>query len=609
MWQSIKSILTGVKKNRLFYFINFIGFCTGLLVLTVISTFVLQEISFDRFHKNAENIYRIHSGGYGVTPPCFANQLREGIPELDEVVRLSSKQLTIVDKNREVDISNTYFTDPEFFDFFSFKLLSGDAGEVLNAPFSIVLNQSTAHRIFGKVSPVGATIQDKNGALYTITGVMEDFPYQSHIQANALISIESRAYSEEEFEADCGSWNILTYISIMGAANMKKTAEKINIILDDSRMGTDEGKFILDLQALKKIYFDAENNKYDGCAHGNLQTVLIYTTISILLLLIVIINYINLSTLIAGGRIKEIAIRKICGANRFQIIQQIVLEAFGMVLISFLIALSLVELLLPLLSKLLNITISDSQNRLLLYLHFFIGISIVGLIAGLFPGVALSGINEVRALKKESFLSSRGIQRKVLLVFQLLIVAIFLNSTFIITKQINSMLRKDIGFQFNQVVFLNLDQTLIEKWETLKGTLLQSPEIGSISFSDGLFGEGFTKSPMDCNDKSKLCAQYSIDPDYLNLYKNKLKHGRNFSWDLTTDLDSSCIINEKACAVFELENPIGIRINNYTVTGVVQDFNYTSLHDQIEPLVIKCHDGGRIIQLRISMNNSEETIG
>jgi putative ABC transport system permease protein len=609
MWQSIKSILTSVKKNRLFYFINFIGFLTGLLILTVISTFVLQEISFDRFHKNAENIYRIRSGGYGVTPYCFAEQLRNGIPELDGIVRLSSTQLTLVDTDTEVDISNTYFTDPEFFNFFSFKLLSGETSEVLNAPFSIVINRSTAHKLFGKVSPVGETIQDKNGAIYTITGVMEDFPYHSHIQANALISIESRSYSDEGFESDCGSWGILTYISIMGSADKKETADKINFILDDSRIGTDEGKFTLELQPLKKIYFDAENNKFDGSVHGNRQTVLFYTTISILLLLIVMINYINLSTLIAGGRIKEIAIRKICGANRVQIIQQIVLEAFGMVLISFLIALSVVELLLPQLSNLLNITISDSQNRSLLYLYYFIGISIVGLISGLFPGVVLSGINEVRALKNESFLRSRGIQRKVLLVFQLLIVAVFLNSTFIITNQINSMLRKDIGFQYNKVVFLSLDQSLIEKWEALKGTLLQSPEIESISFSDRLFGEGFTKSPMNCNDKNKLCTHYSIDPDYFDLYKIGLKHGRNFSWDLSTDLDSSCIINERACEVFELENPIGTRINNYTVTGVFQDFNYTSLHYQIEPLVIKCHEGGRVIQLRISMNNSEETIG
>jgi len=224
---------------------------------------------------------------------------------------------------------------------------------------------------------------------------MEDFPYNSHIQASALISIESRSFSDEGFESDCGSWGILTYISLMGSANLEETEDKINIILDDSRMGTDEGKFVLELQPLRKIYFDAENNKFDGSIHGNLQTVLFYTTISILLLLIVVINYINLSTLIAGGRIKEIAIRKICGANRFQIIQQMVLEAFAVVLISFLIALSAIELLLPQLNNLLNITISDTQNRSLLYLYYFIGISIVGLVTGLFPGVFLLGISEI----------------------------------------------------------------------------------------------------------------------------------------------------------------------------------------------------------------------
>ena len=609
MHHNIKSILTSVKKNHFFYSINLIGFLTGFLVLTIIFNFVFQELSFDRFHENAENIYRIKSGEYGVTPLCFAEKLKNKIPEINGIVRLSTENLTIVDQNTEVHIGKSYYTDPDIFNIFSYKLLSGDANEVLIAPFSIVINKSTANKLFRSSSPVGETIQDRNGTVYTITAVMEDIPYNSHIQANAFISVETLRHSGEEYEFGCGAWGILTYVSLSNNTNCKEIEEKINSILDDSKMETDDGKSYLELQPLKKIYFDFKNNKFDGSKHGNRQTVLLYFAISILVLLIVIINYINLSTLIAGGRIKEIAIRKIYGAKRYHIIQQVLLEALGTVLISFLIALLVIELLLPQLSSLLNISISDSQNRSLLYLYYFIGISIIGLISGVIPGVFLSRISEIKALKNKSFLSSHGFQRKVLLVIQLFIVAIFLNSTFIINNQISFILKKDIGFQYDNVVYFNLDKTLIKKWEILKSELLQSPYIKFVSFSDGLIGKSFAKSTMNCNDNTKLCNFYSTDPDYIDLYKMSMKYGRNFSWDFKSDLENSCIINEVACKVFEITNPFGKKVGNRTVIGIVHDFNYTSLHNQIEPLVICCGNGGKIIQIKISTENIDETVG
>ncbi|MCD4676980.1 MAG: ABC transporter permease, partial [Desulfobacula sp.] len=609
MCHYIKSIVTSIKKNRFFYSINLIGFLTGFLVLAIIFTFVFQELSFDRFHENAKNIYRIHSGGYGVTPPCFAEKLKNKIPEINGIVRFSTGDLTIVDKDQELHIGKTYYTDPDIFNHFSFKLLSGDAMEVLNAPFSIVINKSTANKLFGNGSPVGESVQDKNGTVYTITAVMEDIPYNSHIQANAFISIETLRHSGKENEFGCGAWGILTYVSLSDKANCKEVEEKINSILDDSKMETDEGKFHLELQALKKVYFDFENNKFDGSKHGNRQTVLLYFAISILILLIVIINYINLSTLIAGGRIKEIAIRKINGATRFHIIKQVLLEALGTVLISFLLAWLVIELLLPQLSSLLNISVSDSQNRSLLYLSYFIAISIIGLISGLIPGLFLSGISEIKALKNESFLSSRGLQRKVLLVIQLLIVALVLDSTFIINNQVSFILKKDIGFHYDNVVYFNLDNTLIKKWKILKSELLQSPNVKFVSFSDGLIGQGLTKATMNCNDKSKLCNFYSIDPDYIDLYRMRIKSGRSFFWDFKSDIDNSCIINEAACKAFELTNPLGKKVGHRTIIGIVHDFNYTSLHNHIEPLVICCGSGGNVIQIKISTDNKDKTVG
>jgi putative ABC transport system permease protein len=442
-----KSFLKNIQKNRFFYAINLIGFLAGFLVLTIIFTFVYQELNFDKFHKNRSDIYRIHSGGYGVTPLCFGEKIKNRLPEVNEIVRFSSKNLILDFNNKEVEIGKVYYTDPEIFQVFSFKLIMGNTDNVLDAPFSIVINQSIANQLYGSRSPLGETIRDKDGTVYTISGVMEGIPYNSHIQSNAFLSIETLRITEGEDAFNCGSWGNLTYLRMGQDSNLKETEAKLNTLLEGSKMRTSDGEIPLQLQSLRKIYFDYDNNKFDGSTHGNLQTVILYFAISILILLIVIINYINLSTAISGNRIKEITIQKVNGAKRIQIIKQFLFESIGVVVITFVIALLMIELFLPQVSSLLNLSISSSFNRSFLYLYFLVGVVCIGLITGLFPGVFLSNINVIKVLKNDSVFNSRGIQRKLLLVFQMIIVAVLLNCTFIINKQIDYIFKKDLGFQ------------------------------------------------------------------------------------------------------------------------------------------------------------------
>lgn len=607
IYHYIKSFLKSVKKNRFFYTINLVGFLAGFLLLTIIFTFVYQELSFDRFHKNGENIYRINSGGYGVTPLCFGEKLKIHVPEITGIVRLCKDNLTIVNQSKEVIIGTINYTDPEIFNIFSFKLISGDTSNVLKNPFSIVLNKSTANKLFGNHALLGETIQTKDGLTYTITGVMEDIPYNSHIQGNAFISIETLRKIGDNKTFDCGSWGYLTYLRLSEKSDYKETEAKINTILKESRMGASGSEIPLKIEPLKKIYFDYDNNKYDGSMHGNLQTVVVYLAVSILILLIVIVNYINLSTAISGSRIKEISIRKVIGAERTQIVKQILHETLGVAFISFIIALIIIELLLPQLSSLLNLSISTSLSRSILYLYYFMGIIIIGIVTGLFPGIFLSKTSEIKALKNESVFSSRGIQRKLLLVFQLVIVAVLLNFTFIIKKQMSYVFKKDLGFQYENVISVELNKTFQDKNELLRDNLLKNPRINSVSFSDILIGNGFPKAPMEIGDENNLCYFYSIDPNYLDLYSIKLKYGRNFSSDLKTDSNNCCIVNEEACKDFGIENPVGKSIGKREIIGVVYNFNFTSLHNKIEPLVI-LNGKGRVIQIKISEINQKETL-
>lgn len=602
IYHYIQSFLRGVKKNQFFYSINLIGFFVGFLLLTVITSFVYQEFSFDRFHENSSNIYRINSGGYGVTPLCFKNKLDGKLAEMSHIVQLSSTSLEIIYNDKIFKIVKAYYTDSELFDVFSFKLLSGNPNHVLQTPFSIVLDKSTADDLFGEQSPLGKIIHCKHGD-YTVTGIMEDIPYNSHIQSKAFISFETLRQIEGDNAFNCGSWSSLTYVSLLKNSKVKEIETEINRILKDSRMANNP----LKLESLKKVYFDYNNNKYDGCKHGNIQTIFLYLAIAIFILIIVVFNYINLSTTIMVSRLKEFAIRKINGAKRKDIIKHVMIETVGVAFISLIIALVVVEFLLHPLSNILNIPISSALKRTSLYTYIFVCIGLISFIIGLIPGVFISKTNEIKVLKNESIFGSRNIQRKLLLIFQLIIVAILLNCSLLIKKQIDYMLQKDMGLQYENVIALNVDKILQDKAELLKDKLLAVPNIEKVSFSNSLIGEGFTKVPIDITDNKELCYTYFIDSEYIPLYNIEIKYGRNFSFDLITECNSSCIINEEVCKFIGIENPIDEVINGKRIVGVVKNFNYSSLHDKIEPLILSCGKGN-VLQIKIAHNNQEKTI-
>jgi len=603
----IKSLLSSIRKNKFFYSANLIGFLTGFLVLIVILTFVYQELSFDRFHQKAETIYRINSGGYGVTPLCFGEKLNNKIPEIDEIVRFRSERTIITKNKQQLDDKTLYYTDNNIFKVFSFDLITGNTETVLKEPYSVVLSKTLSRQLFGKESPIGETVKNKTGLILTVTGVMKDIPLYSHLQCDMFVSIETLKYTDED-AFNCGEWSNLTYLLLKENSEVENVMEKVNLLLEDFCMTTSEGKFQLKLQSIKEIYFDYDSNKYDGSSHGNFQTVMIYLAISVLLLLLVVINYINLFIAISSSKIKPIAIKKILGATRKKIAKQFVFEAIGVSIISYTIAIVFVELFLTEISGLLGLNISGSLNWNLIYFLFFFGIVIIGIITGIISGYSVSKLNAIKVLNNKSFFKSKGIQRKLLLIIQLTIVAVLLNSTFIINKQLNYILDKDLGFNYENIAYLKLDEKLIENSDVLKRKLKENPSIKGISFSSGLIGDGTTKAPLGSDDNIHLSNIYSVDPDYIDLYKMEIKSGRNFSWHYKTDFENTCIINEKACKVFGLEEPLDEMLGENKIVGVISDFNYTSLHNSIEPLVIFCEENGRIIQLTISENEISSTL-
>lgn len=596
----LKLFVASVKKNRFFYLLNTIGFAMAFLLLTLIFTYVYQETSFDRFHKNASHIYRLHPVGYGVTPLGFADQLKDKLPEIESILRFKGGELSLVHKNKEIKVGKVEYTDPEVFDVFSFQLLSGNASTLLKAPNSIVINSSLARKLFGNQSPLGESLQSKDGKTYRVEGVMADIPYNSHIQAQAFISLETLRVEREEQAFNCGAWSSLSYLKLSDNAVISDVETKINAALEEFIMSDSEGEIPLELQPLNEIYFDYADNKYDGSKHGNAQTVALYFAIALLLIGLVVINYINLSTAIAGGRMKEIAIRKINGASNSQILVQTLLEAIVTALVSFGLALLFIEMLMPDLCKLLNIEIALSFNRSSLYLIYLIVIVLIGLLSGLIPGLFLSKLKEISVLKKETVFNSNGLQRKALLVFQLLIVACLLNASFIMKNQINYIFGKDLGYKYENIITFSLNKDLLAKKEVLKQALLKKSYVEGVSFSTCLMGGGYSKASLGDRGKEKMCYMNYIDPNYLNLYDIKLIEGRNFSWDRTADFSKTCMLNKAAQLAFGIENIETQLFGGAKIVAVVDDFNFTSLHNQVEPLIIYCGDGGTIAQLKFS---------
>lgn len=606
IYHYIKSFISSIKKNQFFYSVNLMGFLTGFLVLIVIFTFVYQELSFDKFHEKAEDIYRINSGGYGVTPLCFGEKLHNKIPEVSKIVRFSKEKTEIIKNNEQLESKTIYYTDSCVFNVFSFNLLEGNGENVLKDSYSAVISKSLSDQLFGNGSPIGNLIKSKRGLVLKVTGVMEDIPVNSHLQCDLFVSLETLRYLDDSY-FQCGSWGFLTYLMLEKKADVKSVEEKINATLKDFKMSTSEGKMRLKLESLKKLYFDFESNKYDGCKHGNIQNVIIYAAIAILLMFLVIINYVNLFIGISSYKIKTIAIKKIIGATNNQIIKQFVFESFGVTFISYFIAIAIMELYLQKICNLLNLNISESMNWPALYFIFLLVIALIGLLTGYISGFSLSQINVIKALKNESFFNSRGVQRKLMLAFQLTIVAVLLNSTFIINNQIKFILSKDLGFNYENVVYFKLDDLLVEKKNTLTNILLENPKIKKASFSSSLIGEGFGKKFFEIQDNTHLSYFVSIDPDYIDLYKLKVIEGRNFLKDITTDFENTCIINEQACKVYNFDNPVNEMLGKRRIVGVVKDFNFISLHKNIEPLVIFCENTGSVLQLKIEENNIEST--
>ncbi|TVR74950.1 MAG: FtsX-like permease family protein [Marinilabiliales bacterium] len=585
--------------------------------------YVISQYSTDRFHENRDRIVRVEFNNQVINPPQNADFLAENFPGIEKVSRIdfynSSPSFEYGDKSYR--FSNIIWADSTFFDIFSFRLLQGNRGSILASPYEIVITESLASRVFGNGSPVGRVIYMRNNQPFTVTGVMEDPPPNSTIQAEAVGSFLSvpwiMGFSELGELSSYANFSI--YLLLAGGADAGLLEEDIYRERFENSGLTDEDEFSLTvrLRPLGETYF-AEGVEFDrGIRKGNRPFVLIFLTSAVFILLIAAINFINLSTAAASTRAREIGVRKVAGAGRSVLVLQFLVETVILCLAAGIIAVAVVELTLPPFNRLVlaNMHIDYLSGFLLIVLS---GAVILGLVAGLYPAFYLTGFSPVTVLKGGTGTGpAGGLFRKVLIVVQYVISIILIISTLVVTSQIRFMKNKDLGFDSSNIVCFSLtEQEQHQSKDLIRERMLKHPGILDLAYSNNIPGRVMMKQGFYYLDEVNSFYSLPVTEDYIRLMGLRIAEGRDFIEGSIYDRENGYIINRTAARMIYGDEPAaGKRFRLWEreefgeVIGVVEDFNFHSLHNDIEPLVIYYRpDWCSVVNLKLRPGSEAEAL-
>ncbi len=626
--------LRNFTRKGTFSFINIAGLAIGLACSIMILMWVYHELSYDRFHPGHKDIYRLgfraeilgNSMDVPVAMAPLAGVLKESFPGIDDVVRIDIPQKINLIVNNEHYIEPLVLrADSSFFTFFGFDLETGDPDRVLSDPFSIVITRDMASKYFGNENPVGEIIRLNNDRDYRVTGVAANPPSNSHISFNAVVPFMSLYETRPPGSMD--QWLSLSHFTYFRVGRgFEETAffERLADLFEE-RLGSQAREFGIDLdpflQSVTSIHLNSDM-LIELTPPGNKASVYIFLAVSIFILFLACINFMNLSTAKASLRYREIGIRKVSGASRSQLVRQFLGESVLYSLIAALLAVPMVELGLPYFNNITNLELSlfgAGNIRVLSSLPLFI--VVVGLIAGSYPAFILSSWNPVRTFrggKTES--SGRSWLRSSLIVFQMIISITLVVCTSFVWKQLNYISSTDLGFNKNGKIIVNLiTRDMRSRYEIIEQHLQGVPGVNGISFSSSYPGSEFSRTIFkpEGADEESVISLFHVDPHYTGLMDISLVRGRNFDPALATDT-MAVLVNETAVRSFGWTEPAGMTIGRsrgengfetYNVIGVVGDFHFRSMHQLVEPLVIHLLKGAPMyMTLDISPVNFHLTI-
>lgn len=598
---NILTAFRSIKKNLSFSLINISGLSIGLTLVIVLLVWLQFEFSFDKFHENADRIFRVvveferekTSDNFAHTPAPLGEALKKDIPEVIDYVRFGSLGRVLVNYENAQFWEEIKLADPSIFEIFSFKLLKGDPGTALNNPGSVIISESKAGKYFGNRDPMGQTLligeSDKKFP-YVVTGVLKDIPANSQIQFDFLSS-----FAEDRSDKTWGMWNYSTYILTTTNAALKNLSKKLPEVVNKI---PNVDKLQLHVQPLLSIHLHS-NVRDDLSTNTNIKTVYIISSILFLVLIVACINYMNLATSRYTKRGKEAGLRKVTGATNSNLFGQFLFESFTITFSAFIIAIILYYLFIPEISSLIGIPLtSESLLTIGSFLKFILLVILVTFSAGSYPAFILSSVSPVSALrdslKQGGIVSVKGLRRG-LVMFQFFISIALIAGAVVIKAQMELIKNKNLGLSSDQVVVVPIYQAQVKpKYELYKREILTNPAIlnasaaayypGTQGYNQNTWWEGLAEG-----DNTHYMDWLPVDQDFIRTLKIDLLKGEFFPENISGKSPKVYVLNELAVKKIGWEDPIGKQfdiIGKGVVIGVIKDFNFKSLHNELKPAAL-----------------------
>jgi putative ABC transport system permease protein len=629
--------LRNIRNNPLYAFINIFSLAIGLTACIVIYLFIRDERSFDDFHSKKDNIYRLDEvqnftgtnlQKVALSMPGMAPALQQEFPDVITYTRYWNRGKQLIEAgDQKLLIENPVMVDSTFLKIFDYKILMGDRSTALDEPYSIVVSEETAIKFFGEVSKAldnTLKIRDKE---HKITGIIENVPENSHLKFDVLISMTTITREDAKFNDRWGSNYVNTYLLLKPDADTKKLEAEFPAFLRRHMDDPDINKYyVLFLQRLDQVHLastDIEHD-YNNYRKFNGKYLDVFAMIGVFILLIASVNFMNLTTARSSHRGKEIGVRKTVGAKKGQLFFQFIFESILLASFALVFAILLTIAFVPLLNELIGRKLSVLD----LVIHYesifwLLALALgLGVITGIYPSLYLTSFTLSRVLKGATRSEGKSIFRSSLVVVQFGLALAMIVSTLVVIQQLSFMKNADIGFEKEQMMIIDMNKEVNEKFETLKTELLKSKLVQGVTASGQRLGNNFHqwgfKVKADTGVVNLTPSNVNVDYDYLDVYGIKLKDGRSFSRDNIRDNGFAFIINEALAKEIGLKEPVGTKAGHSwyhndslgTIVGVTENFNFNSLHHKINTLSIVVHPdwGYDEMSVKIDSKNASEAI-
>ncbi len=632
----LKIAFRNLLKNRLNSVINLFGLTIGLTCFILIFLYIRYEMSYDGHFSNAEQIYRvaqIHKGDVykgsdrsALSPAPLAPTLKEEFPEVLVSTTINVRE-ELLSHGETIFYEDGLYADENLFDVFSFPVLDGIAKEALVDPSTIILSQSLAKKYFGDDSPIGKTILLENDLSLTVKGVIENNPATQHFNFDFITSWKNLPfYDEEDVWYSNTSWyshNYYTYILLSENADFKNFESKLSVL---------ESRYIADrfpgaikpqwfLQPLTSIHLHSQINDEIGI-NSDIRYIYLFASIAIIILLLAIVNYVNLATAQASKRGKEVGVRKVIGSSKYQLRLQFFMESLLFAGISFVLALCLLDIILPVFNETFNLTIPFSFSLegpfLILML---LGVLLVSLLSGWYPALVLSSVNPTVAIKGGILKHFKvGVNlRNVLVVGQFTAAIVLAVVSVIIYQQLQYIQNKKLGYNRDSILYISYKgDEYFDKTELIRAELMKHPQVEKVSFSSYLPIDLDSQTTVDNwedneNQSSIFIYRNYIDSDYIDLFEMEMIEGKDFSpQELRDSIGNAFILNESAVKALGWTTAVNKKFNGGKVIGVVKDFHFQPFDLTIEPLFMTNRDRRNSqrgkIAIKVRMDDLNKTL-